>query len=81
VAIARSLANDPPLLVADEPTGNLDSRTAAAVLDFFKELAAKGKTIVMVTHDNDLANRSGRIVTVYDGQVLNAGAAEGSPHV
>jgi putative ABC transport system ATP-binding protein len=76
VAIARSLANDPPLLVADEPTGNLDSRTAAAVIDFFKELAAGGKTILMVTHDNDLARRSGRIVTVYDGQILPAGAVE-----
>lgn len=73
VAIARSLANDPPLLVADEPTGNLDSRTAATVIDFFKELAAGGKTILMVTHDNDLARRSGRIVTVYDGQILAAG--------
>lgn len=70
VAIARSLANDPPLLVADEPTGNLDSRTATAVIDLFKELAAGGKTIVMVTHDDDLARRSSRIVTVYDGQVM-----------
>lgn len=70
VAIARSLANDPPLLVADEPTGNLDSKTAAAVIDFFKELASQGKTILMVTHDNDLARRSSRIVTVYDGQVV-----------
>lgn len=74
VAIARSLANDPPLLVADEPTGNLDSKTAAAVLDFFRELSNQGKTILMVTHDNDLARRSGRIVTVYDGQVMAAGA-------
>lgn len=74
VAIARSLANDPPLLVADEPTGNLDSKTAAAVIDFFKELAGKGKTILMVTHDNDLARQSSRIVTVYDGQVVTDGA-------
>lgn len=74
VAIARSLANDPPLLVADEPTGNLDSRTAAVVLDFFRELSKQGKTILMVTHDNDLARRSSRIVTVYDGQVMADGA-------
>ena len=80
VAIARSLANDPPLLVADEPTGNLDSRTAAAVIDFFKELAAKGKTILMVTHDNDLASRSGRIVTVYDGQVMTTETAVRGSH-
>ncbi|SEP25271.1 ABC transporter ATP-binding protein [Propionispora vibrioides] len=76
VAIARSLANDPPLLVADEPTGNLDSRTATSVIDFFQELAAGGKTILMVTHDNDLARRSGRIVTVYDGQILPDGDRE-----
>lgn len=81
VAIARSLANDPPLLVADEPTGNLDSRTATAVLDLFKDLAAKGKTILMVTHDNDLARRSGRIVTVYDGQVISAGTGKSGEHV
>jgi len=77
VAIARSLANDPPLLVADEPTGNLDSRTATTVIDLFKQLAASGKTIVMVTHDNDLARRSGRIVTVYDGQIMTSQSAEG----
>ncbi|SHJ18248.1 ABC transporter ATP-binding protein [Propionispora hippei] len=76
VAIARSLANDPPLLVADEPTGNLDSRTATSVIDFFQKLAAGGKTILMVTHDNDLARRSGRIVTVYDGQILPDGDKE-----
>lgn len=78
VAIARSLANDPPLLVADEPTGNLDSKTATVVIDLFKELAAQGKTILMVTHDNDLAARSGRIVTVYDGQIMTTGLEEGS---
>ncbi len=74
VAIARSLANDPPLLVADEPTGNLDSRTAEAVIDLFGELARGGKTILMVTHDEDLARRAGRIVTVSAGQVIKAGA-------
>ncbi|BBB93469.1 MAG TPA: ABC transporter ATP-binding protein [Methylomusa anaerophila] len=69
VAIARCLANDPPLLVADEPTGNLDARTASAVIDLFGELARSGKTILMVTHDQDLANRSSRIVTVSEGQI------------
>ncbi|MCX7780018.1 MAG: ABC transporter ATP-binding protein [Negativicutes bacterium] len=72
VAIARSLANEPPLLVADEPTGNLDTRTAAAVIDLFGELAHAGKTILMVTHDEDLAHRSSRIVTVSEGLVLPA---------
>lgn len=69
VAIARSLANDPPVLVADEPTGNLDGRTAASVIDLFVELAQAGKTILMVTHDPDLARRAGRIVTVTEGRI------------
>lgn len=75
VAIARSLANDPPLLVADEPTGNLDNRTAAAVIDLFAELAAGGKTILMVTHDDDLAKRASRILTVAEGRIVCSAAA------
>ncbi len=69
VAIARALANDPPLLMADEPTGNLDSRTADSIFQLFKDLVAQGKTVVMVTHDNDLARRAGRAVLVADGQI------------
>ncbi|HWI60824.1 MAG TPA: ABC transporter ATP-binding protein [Symbiobacteriaceae bacterium] len=72
VAIARALANDPPILVADEPTGNLDSQTAADVLALFGDLLTLGKTIVMVTHDNDLAARAGRVVRVADGRVAGA---------
>ncbi len=71
VAIARSLANDPPILVADEPTGNLDSRTANAVFELFEQLVEQGKTILMVTHDNDLANRVTRAITVADGQIVD----------
>src|SRR5262245_49677021 len=70
VAIARALANDPPILVADEPTGNLDSRTAGAVFELFERLVAQGKTIVMVTHDQDLAQRASRAVMVADGQIV-----------
>ncbi len=70
VAIARALANDPPLLMADEPTGNLDSRTADAIFSLFTELVAQGKTVVMVTHDDDLAGRAGRAITVADGQIV-----------
>lgn len=70
VAIARSLANDPQLIVADEPTGNLDTRTASSVIELFSELAASGKTVLMVTHDDELAERSSRIVTVAEGQVV-----------
>jgi len=82
VAIARSLANDPPLLAADEPTGNLDSRTADMIFELFIRMAARGRTIVMVTHDNDLASRVGRAVTVVDGTIVdqivnqNTGKAE-----
>ena len=70
VAIARCLSNDPPLLVADEPTGNLDSRTAEAVIELFRELTRGGKTILMVTHDEDLARRSSRILTVSEGMIV-----------
>jgi putative ABC transport system ATP-binding protein len=69
VAIARALANDPAILVADEPTGNLDSRTAEAVFQLFERLVAGGKTILMVTHDEDLAQRVTRAVTIADGQI------------
>ncbi|NJN83419.1 MAG: ABC transporter ATP-binding protein [Caldilineaceae bacterium] len=70
VAIARALANDPPLIVADEPTGNLDSRTADAVFDLFESLVSDGKTILMVTHDDDLAHRVTRTVTIADGEIV-----------
>ncbi len=71
VAIARALANDPPILIADEPTGSLDSKTANAVFALFEEQVNSGKTIVMVTHDNDLARRASRAIIVVDGQVTN----------
>ncbi len=71
VAIARALANDPPLLTADEPTGNLDARTAQAILGLFERLVDNGKTILMVTHDNDLAARARRTVVIADGQIVD----------
>ncbi len=71
VAIARALANDPPILVADEPTGNLDSKTAESVFRLFENLADSGKTILMVTHDQDLAQRVMRAVVVADGEVID----------
>jgi ABC-type lipoprotein export system ATPase subunit len=71
VAIARALANDPPIVMADEPTGNLDSKTAQAVFTLFADLVQQGKTIVMVTHDQDLAKRVSRAVIVADGQIVN----------
>jgi putative ABC transport system ATP-binding protein len=71
VAIARALATDPPILAADEPTGNLDSKTAAAVFSLFERLASLGKTILMVTHDPDLARRAGRQLHIADGVIVN----------
>ncbi len=71
VAIARALATDPPILAADEPTGNLDSKTAAAVFALFERLAGLGKTILMVTHDPDLARRAGRQLHIADGAIVN----------
>jgi putative ABC transport system ATP-binding protein len=69
-AIARALANDPPILVADEPTGNLDSGSANTVFQLFEQLARRGKTIVMVTHDIDLARRVNRAVIIADGVIV-----------
>lgn len=71
VAIARALATDPPILAADEPTGNLDSKTAAAVFSLFERLTGLGKTILMVTHDPDLARRAGRQLHLADGAIVN----------
>jgi ABC-type lipoprotein export system ATPase subunit len=70
VAIARALANDPPILAADEPTGNLDSRTAESVFRLFESLVEQGKTILMVTHDRDLARRATRTVMLSDGEII-----------
>jgi putative ABC transport system ATP-binding protein len=68
-AIARALANDPDLLVADEPTGNLDSRTSRDVFDLFAQVVHQGKTLLMVTHDKELAQRVPRIVEILDGRI------------
>ena len=77
VAIARALANDPMLLAADEPTGNLDSRTAAEMFDLFQGLAGEGKTILLATHDRDLAARAGRRVQLVDGRIANGRPSPG----
>jgi putative ABC transport system ATP-binding protein len=77
-AIARALANDPPLIVADEPTGNLDSRTAQEVMAFFARLVETGKTVVMVTHERDLERYFARSVTLVDGVIEAREAARSS---
>ncbi len=70
VAIARALANDPPVIVADEPTGSLDSLTADHVFQVFERLVERGKTIIMVTHDNSLAPRFSRRLYIQDGEIV-----------
>ena len=68
-AIARALANDPPVVLADEPTGNLDSQTGDAILVLLQDLAAAGKTVITVTHEREIAARASRVVTLVDGRV------------
>jgi putative ABC transport system ATP-binding protein len=78
-AIARALANDPPLIVADEPTGNLDSRSADVVIRVFQELAARGKTILIVTHDTGLTSRTDRTIIISDGELIDPTVADVLP--
>jgi len=72
LAIARAMANDPAILVADEPTGSLDSATASAVIDLFADLVRQGRTILLVTHDKDVAKRGSRIITLSDGEIIGS---------
>lgn len=72
VAIARALVNDPQIILADEPTGALDSKSGAEIEALFNQLHAEGRTLIIVTHDNSLAERTKRIVTIKDGKVLSA---------
>ncbi len=69
VAIARALVNEPDLLLADEPTGNLDTRSAGEILEIFEALNRDGRTIILVTHDRDVAARCGRVVRIEDGRI------------
>ncbi len=70
VAIARALANDPEVIIADEPTGNLDSKTGEIIIHFLKELNKKGKTIIIVTHDEKVAAETKRILSIKDGKII-----------
>lgn len=78
-AIARALANDPPVLVADEPTGSLDPRTAADMFHLFERFVAQGKTMLLVTHDRDLAARVNRVVLIAEGEIMDQVIAQALP--
>jgi putative ABC transport system ATP-binding protein len=73
VAVARALVNDPVLLMADEPTGNLDSKTGLEIMELFHELHSRGRTIVMVTHESEIADETERTITLYDGKISSDG--------
>lgn len=79
VAIARALVNNPPLILADEPTGNLDSRSSVEIMDILHNLHRNGATIVMVTHEPDIAEHAGRVVCVKDGMILSDGRGGNNP--
>ncbi len=79
VAIARALATNPALIAADEPTGNLDSRSAEAIISLFEQLASQGKTIVMVTHDPSITERMSRTIILSDGEIIDEAVAHCLP--
>jgi len=78
-AIARALATDPPIIVADEPTGNLDSRSSEEIIELFYQLVSKGKTIILVTHDPSITKRTTRTLVISDGMIINETVAQALP--
>jgi putative ABC transport system ATP-binding protein len=81
VAIARALVNEPKLLLADEPTGSLDSRSSEAIMTLLADLTAQGRTLVLITHDPALAAAMPRVITLHDGRILSDVAAPPPPHL
>lgn len=71
VAIARAIAQAPPVILADEPTGNLDSASTAEIMEILKELHRDGRTVILITHDNEIADRAGRIIRIMDGKIVS----------
>jgi ABC-type lipoprotein export system ATPase subunit len=78
-AIARALATDPPIIVADEPTGNLDSRSSEEIIELFNQLVSKGKTIILVTHDPSITKQTTRTLVISDGMIINETVAQALP--
>ncbi|MEM3635421.1 MAG: ABC transporter ATP-binding protein [archaeon] len=76
VAIARALANDPPIILADEPTGNLDSKSGKEIMDLFKKIYKEGKTIIIITHDPEIANKAKKKMFLKDGKIVKDHALE-----
>ncbi|MCQ1529427.1 ABC transporter ATP-binding protein [Lutispora saccharofermentans] len=70
VAVARALINDPPIIFADEPTGNLDTKSGVEIMNLLKELHKKGNTIILITHDNDIARQADRVIRIHDGEIV-----------
>lgn len=70
VAIARAIVNDPSIILADEPTGALDNKTSAEIMELFKSLNNEGKTIIIVTHDHEIARQCDRIIEISDGRIV-----------
>ena len=71
ISLARALITDPEIIIADEPTGNLDSKNGAQIMNIFEDLNKAGKTIILVTHEQDTANHAQRIITLRDGQIIS----------
>jgi energy-coupling factor transporter ATP-binding protein EcfA2 len=78
-AVARALATDPSIIVADEPTGNLDSRSAENILNLFRDLTQRGKTVLIVTHDSSITQRTDQTITIADGEIIDALIARALP--
>ena len=72
MAIARAIVTDPPIIVGDEPTGNLDPRTGAEIMKFLKQLHEKGTTLIIVTHDPEIAGHCDRVINIRDGRIQDA---------
>ena len=71
VAVARALVNDPSIILADEPTGNLDTKTSYEIMELFEEIHRKGNTVIIVTHDQAIASRAERIIKIKDGKIVD----------